>query len=109
MCSTMPVTALSGPWVWKNFPIWLAMWTNLSGDDDTSGLLNFGFGRDPLRMGEDLEAVGARDGAERDAGRLRHPHRKRRRRRNRDHERRTHGGGLLHHFDRHPAGEQDDT
>ena len=60
-------------------------------------------------MREDLEAVAARDGDERDAGPLGGADRERRRRRDRDDARRADHRRLLHHLDRHAAGQQHDA
>ena len=62
---------------------------------------------DALRMSENLEAVAARDGYQRDAGRLGRAYGKRRRRGYGDDERCADDGGLLHHFHRNAAGQND--
>src|SRR5580704_117567 len=92
MCSAVPATAASGPWLAKNLPIWFAMYTSLSGD--MGGALR----GDASRMREDLEAVDAGDCNKRYSGGLRGAHRECRRRRDGDQHGHAEHGGLLHHL-----------
>src|SRR6516165_1323929 len=98
---SQPASALSGPWLVKNLPIWLAMWTSLSGDMGNPLL------RDTTQMREDLEAVAAGDRHQRDVCRLRGPHGECGRRRHGDDDGNAEPGALLHHLDRDAAGQDD--